>query len=91
MTLLRDPPTRSVPGTSSRNWTVVGDQLHDSELSNVRTRRALARVFPRSVIVIVADQRGLASGPQFVNADNIGVLEHIADAHIDPRAWRRFT
>jgi hypothetical protein len=40
---------------------------------------------------LVADHRGLASGPQFVYADRIGGLEHIADPHIDPRAWRRFT
>jgi hypothetical protein len=80
-----------MPGASSRNWTVVGDQLHDSELSNVPTRRSLARVFPLIVIVIVADQRGLASGPQFVNADNIGVPEHIADPHIDPGAFRSLT
>jgi hypothetical protein len=48
------------------------------------------RVFLLTV-VIVADHPGLASSPQFINADNIGVLEHITDAHIDPRAWRRFT
>jgi len=48
------------------------------------------RVFLLTV-VIVADQRGLASGPQFVNADNISIPEHIADPHVDPRARRRFT
>ena len=48
------------------------------------------RVFLLTV-VIVADPRGLASDPQFVNADNIGVLEHLSDPHIDPCAWRCLT
>ena len=34
-------------------------------------------------IAVVADHRGSASGPQFVNADNIGVPKHVADPHID--------
>ena len=42
-------------------------------------------------MVVVADRRGPASGPPFVKVVNIGVLEHIADPHIDPFARTRFT
>jgi hypothetical protein len=43
------------------------------------------------IIVMVADHRGPASGPQFVNAVNIGELEQVADPHINPLAFRSLT
>lgn len=47
-----------------------------------------ARIF--TFIIITEDSRP-ACGPPFVEAVNVGVLEDIADPHIDPFARRRFT
>jgi hypothetical protein len=58
-------------------------------LNSWRSKRR-SRVFPL-IVVIVADHRGPASGPPFVKAMNIGVLEQVADRHIDRCAWRRLT
>src|SRR5208282_2721316 len=69
---------------------VIWRRLGRRPIGSVRTTGRLpGRVFPL-IIVYVAYHLGLASGPQFVNADNISISEHIADPHVDPRARRRF-
>jgi hypothetical protein len=45
-------------------------------------------VSPRSFVVIVAEHPGPASDPELVKAMNIGILEQIANRHVDPCAWR---
>jgi len=56
-------------------------------LEKTQIRRAnLRRPFVR---FIVAEDRSPASGPPVVKTVNIGVLEHTADPHIHPLAWRR--
>src|SRR5271169_3365508 len=47
-----------------------------------------ARIFAS---IIVTEDCSPASGPPFVKAVNVGVLEDIADPHIDPFARTRFT
>ena len=63
-------------GVSNRDTRLAGAQAGGRVPDPVRG--SPARLFPL-IVVIVADQRGLASGPKFVNADDIGVLEQIAD------------
>ena len=47
-----------------------------------------ARIFAS---IIVTEDSSPAGGPPFVKAVNVGVLEDIADPHIDPFARTRFT